>query len=1133
MKIEKLNYNLKTITKQRVQDQMGFGDNRQMQTQKQGYETSGSVGMTTDKTMSVPLRSMYLSGKVSKTSKAVPYAIISFGKKNKKQEVFVGAELPPYCKIGGVGTVANDYKSLLDGTDRAMFMPYYNGKKCYDDKGCPTKKYEVLKFPPGTIIDGNDVGGEPFYTAEDLTENKISDIINRKKYYRLEPVGNEENMGFGFDNDPIRLYKVKGTNHYMVFTQGTAALPKAYNPRATIGAGSKPASHYSSNASGLDHGWQGDPYAQFSKAFVQLLPQVKTVYNDKTKEDKEFNPGTIVCSDSQTALIPHFMATESQKSGSYYDDDIKPTYVAHNLGQGYVSTSSYKEMYINLGATFDQLQKVKNDPLYHEICATQNKKDEEGYFKNLIIGKDENLCIEDDLGEVSGVMLAIHYAKQGYIPKITTVSEDYAKDVAYNPAVSPGLQKHLKELYEKNTFLGILNALNDPNLTPNKRLCLPGYGYAIFEATNAQGETTQLTSKDLATKILSKNQRYKELSSSKNDNEKDEAAKMLDEKAKQIEDDASVDGTKYGFKTIKKTADAFTTYSNLQDLKELQKLKDLKELEDIPDDVWDNIQKAKANNKYNFIQRFKQDGCTDSLLLTGLTGRKVKQIGALDFDTITAGLDGSNIEKLQQCKLTVSWGRGDLQKGLDTTMRAWAKTARLDKNAFLILGGELPAEGEDVARVKRAIDDLSGEFKGRFVFMDGFAPGVALSAAADIASLPSRFAPCELTDLEAMHFGVIPVVTNCQGLKQKNFDPEVDYCEKDDQTSFKTRHQFFMTHEDLCKYDDAMEKAIGWLNKHYESSFKGFLEEKKFLVDCIGEDGNKKTETKYQYFYNTKGNPSAKTIDNWRKDILAVFDKNKPEYKDKDGKNDEKLTTVVRELLSASYEFKTSGFKEKFENCHNINMKKAKTEAENAGKEPAKTFIAGIEKNEKENKDYKDWMQTARDAIIENEMAMSIIRAKAALSEKQTHKKLFKNAISLDTTFRNNAKLHPKLNGEQLSTETLYQKYHIDGSSKKPTKVLNVIAPPDPIKPKEGGFMAKITTLWKGLSIGGKIGVICGTIAGVAAICLGAFAAGSLVNKKKFQAEAANKVAEAETIDNTVNDAAGYDDVDDIDDIEE
>ena len=81
--------------------------------------------------------------------------------------------------------------------------------------------------------------------------------------------------------------------------------------------------------------------------------------------------------------------------------------------------------------------------------------------------------------------------------------------------------------------------------------------------------------------------------------------------------------------------------------------------------------------------------------------------------------------------------------------------------------------------------------------------------------------------------------------------------------------------------------------------------------------------------------------------------------------------------------------------------------------------------------------------------------------------------------------------------------------------------------------MAKITTLWKGLSIGGKIGVICGTIAGVAAICLGAFAAGSLVNKKKFQAEAANKVAEAETIDNTVNDAAGYDDVDDIDDIEE
>ena len=64
--------------------------------------------------------------------------------------------------------------------------------------------------------------------------------------------------------------------------------------------------------------------------------------------------------------------------------------------------------------------------------------------------------------------------------------------------------------------------------------------------------------------------------------------------------------------------------------------------------------------------------------------------------------------------------------------------------------------------------------------------------AADVALLPSRFAPCELTDLEAKKALCTPIVPNVQGMAQKNFDPSIAK-EAALMDGYKGKHEFFIT----------------------------------------------------------------------------------------------------------------------------------------------------------------------------------------------------------------------------------------------------------------------------------------------------------------------------------------------------
>ena len=177
-------------------------------------------------------------------------------------------------------------------------------------------------------------------------------------------------------------------------------------------------------------------------------------------------------------------------------------------------------------------------------------------------------------------------------------------------------------------------------------------------------------------------------------------------------------------------------------------------------------------------------------ILAGASGRNAKIYGSVDTKYIDA------LKKGKDVKLIVSWGRGDFQKGMDTVIESFEKYAAKDPDAILLFGGDMTNDPSIVEKFKLASEKPLT--KGRMLLMDGWAPGKDFAMAADVALLPSRFAPCELTDLEAKKALCTPIVPNVQGMAQKNFDPSIaeDIKLMD---GYKGKHEFFMSEEVALK----------------------------------------------------------------------------------------------------------------------------------------------------------------------------------------------------------------------------------------------------------------------------------------------------------------------------------------------
>lgn len=244
-----------------------------------------------------------------------------------------------------------------------------------------------------------------------------------------------------------------------------------------------------------------------------------------------------------------------------------------------------------------------------------------------------------------------------------------------------------------------------------------------------------------------------------------------------------------------------------------------------------SVREIKRQNKINLLERFdkkfidaqfydegkKEWGKTNSgrmQILTGAADRKASVYGEISKEYIDKLKNGKDV------KLVVSWGRGDFQKGMDTVIDSFEKYAKKDPDALLLFGGDMTCEPQTVEKFKLLAE--KPELKGRMVLMNGWTPGKDFAMAGDVALLPSRFAPCELTDLEAKKALCTPIVPNVQGMAQKNYDPSIAE-EVKLMDAYKGKHEYFMTEE----------TALSAAN---EDAKKSFEKVKKTVIDEISKE---------------------------------------------------------------------------------------------------------------------------------------------------------------------------------------------------------------------------------------------------------------------------------------------------------
>ena len=692
-------------------------------------------------------------------------SMISFKSGNPRHIAHMVAEEPLFgFNGGGVGTVVNDY-NYLDNKDVdkiVKFIPLYNQqvdyKKDIDPKTGkvrhPSGQGVKVRYIPDNLPANHPFKGKegtPFVTAQSIDNaTDLVKFLEEKKgnVFLLEEVKSSK-MNWGMEeNVPIKMFRAQKDENLIkamdakkisketqnklefVFTyvDSTASMAKQYADDSYASAsGDALAKKFSS-------GWQGQPYPKEARATVELMPALKEKYN--------IDPKYILCSDGQTMFTMHYAAQKNAAGDAYWMDKFLGG-VGHNMNAGYDQPMGARQAIVNLGATKEDLTKLLNSKEYIEAVKLGREEDflRETVLKNFVRPKSG----------MNAFNVAIHYAKTGYSPMLTTVSEGYHDSLITNDLVS-AMYNDLVELDKLGRFKGLTNPLMDPNVSPfSEGILQPGYKSDV-----------KLKLKDGSVVTVNKFQVF--------------------------------DKNKADLKTVRE---------------------------------------VKRQNKINLLERFSQK-FVDSVLLDE-TGKEISKPNQGRMH-ILAGKSDRNLKiygniadeylaklkKGEDVKLIVSWGRGDFQKSMDTVIDTFEKYAEKDPNAILIFGGDMKYEPETVEKFELAAS--KPKLKGRMIMTDGWTPGKDWAMAGDAALLPSRFAPCELTDLEAKKALCTPITPNVQGMAQKNFDPDIAADAKL-MDAYKGKHEYFMSEETALKaanedaktaFNKIKDKLVSDITKKYK-----------------------------------------------------------------------------------------------------------------------------------------------------------------------------------------------------------------------------------------------------------------------------------------------------------------------------
>ena len=670
-------------------------------------------------------------------------AMISFKSGNPKHIAHVVAEEPLFgFNGGGVGTVVNDYNFLDKDVEKVVkLIPLYNQEVDYKKEVDPVtgkvkhpvpQNVNVRYIPKDLPADHpfKAYEGTPFVTAQQINKSTnmtefLKENATKNNVFLLEEV-KSSNMNWGMEeNIPIKMFRAKKEGALLnlmneknyakslqdklefVFTyvDSTASMPKQYADGSySFMNGDDAAKRISSN-------WSGQAYPKYNKATVELLPGLKEKYN--------IDPKYLLCSDGQSLFTMHYAAEKNAAKDAYWMDKFLGG-VGHNMNAGYDQPMGVRQAIVNLGATKEEITKLINSKEYIEAL----KDGREDQFLKETVLKD----IMPKKGSITAYHIPIHYAKKGYVPMLTTVSEGYHQSIISNDLVST-MYEDLKELDKLGRFKGLTNPLMDPDITPYKETILQR-GYA---------KDIELRLKDGTTVVVPK-------------------FKVFDQ------------AKKYDLNHIRE----IKRYNKINLLERFDK-------KFIGSQIFD-----KSNNKWLPENSGRME------ILAGKNDRKAKIFGEINNKYLEA------LKKGEDVKFVTSWGRGDFQKGMDIVIDSFEKFVEKNpnENVVLVMGGDMKFEPQTLEKFKLA--SSKPNLQGKMIFMDGWAPGKDFAMASDVALLPSRFAPCELTDLEAKKAFCTPIVPNTQGMAQKNFDPSIAE-EAAKMDGYKGKHEYFMTEEVALK----------------------------------------------------------------------------------------------------------------------------------------------------------------------------------------------------------------------------------------------------------------------------------------------------------------------------------------------